>query len=309
MVWPVTPLSSVFKPGQIMPTIGANNLQIAYETFGEPENRPLVMIMGLVTQMIGWPDSFCRMLAQSGHYVIRFDNRDVGFSTKMESLGVPDLDRLTADLQVGKAVSAPYRLDDMAADTWGLMDALGIDKVNICGLSMGGMIAQVMALEKPERIRSLICMQTTTGELDLPAPTPEAFEALRSVPPAERESYLDYIVDVYSAFGRHSKCLDRQLQRRMSAAAFDRMWYPQGFSRQMAAIITAPGRRKPLGCLNVPALVIHGDCDTVFPLAHGKDLAAAIAHSELLVVKGLGHGMAYPTLWKQVVSAMAEVTS
>jgi len=290
-----------------MPTIGVRNLQIAYETFGVPEDPPLVMIMGLVTQMIGWPDSFCRMLAQSGHYIIRFDNRDVGLSTKMESLGVPDLNRLTADLLAGRAVSAPYRLDDMAADTWGLMDALGIDKANICGLSMGGMIAQIMALQKPERIRSLICMQTTTGELDLPPSTPEALEALVSVPPVERESYLDYIVDVYSAFGRQSECLDRQLQRRMSAAAFDRMWYPQGFSRQMAAIIAAPGRREALRSLNVPALVVHGDCDTVYPLAHGRDLAAAIAHSELLVVNGLGHGMAYPTLWGRMGSAMARV--
>jgi pimeloyl-ACP methyl ester carboxylesterase len=290
-----------------MPTIGVRNLQIAYETFGVPEDPPLVMIMGLVTQMIGWPDSFCRMLAQSGHYIIRFDNRDVGLSTKMEPLGVPDLNRLTADLLAGRAVSAPYQLDDMAADTWGLMDALGIDKANICGLSMGGMIAQIMALQKPERIRSLICMQTTTGELDLPPSTPEALEALVSVPPVERESYLDYIVDVYSAFGRQSECLDRQLQRRMSAAAFDRMWYPQGFSRQMAAIIAAPGRREALRSLNVPALVVHGDCDTVYPLAHGRDLAAAIAHSELLVVNGLGHGMAYPTLWGRMGSAMARV--
>jgi len=288
-----------------MPTVAVNNIQIAYETFGTPEDPPLVMIMGLVSQMIGWPDQFCQMLAQSGFYVIRFDNRDVGLSSKMESLGIPDLERLTASLHAGKAVSVPYHLEDMANDTWGLMDALGVRTANVCGISMGGMIAQIMALAEPERIRSLICLQTSTGEKDLPPSTPEAIEAMMSAPPAQREAYLDYIVGVYSAFCGHSECLDRELQRRMSAAAFDRMWYPIGFSRQMAAILEAPGRRIRLRSLDVPALVIHGDCDTLLPLEHGKDLASAIVRSELIVVKGLGHGMAYPALWEQMVNAMA----
>jgi pimeloyl-ACP methyl ester carboxylesterase len=291
-----------------MPTVPANNIDITYETFGDPHDPPLVMIMGLVTQMIGWPDAFCRMLAESGRYVIRFDNRDVGYSTKLESLGVPDLERLTRSVRAGKPASVPYRLEDMAADAWALLDALGIEAASVCGLSMGGMIAQVMAIGKPHRIRSLICMQTTTGEADLPPSTPAAFEALTSLPPIQREAYLDYIVDVYSVFGDHSEYMDRDLQRRMSAAAFDRMWYPIGFSRQMAAIIVAPGRRQTLGPLDVPALVIHGDCDTLFPLAHGEDLAAAIAHSQLLVVKGLGHGMAYPSLWDDMAAAIVKVS-
>jgi pimeloyl-ACP methyl ester carboxylesterase len=296
------------KLEEFMPTVGANNIQIAYETFGAPNDPPLIMIMGLVSQMIDWPDPFCRMLAQSGFYVIRFDNRDVGLSSKMESLGIPDLERLAASLNAGKTVSVPYHLEDMAADTWGLMDALGIRTANICGISMGGMIAQIMALAKPERTRSLICMQTTTGEKDLPPSTPEATEAMMSVPPAQREAYLDYIVGVYSAFCGHSESLDRGLQRRMSAAAYDRMWYPIAFSRQMAAILAAPGRRKRLRSLDVPALVIHGDCDTLLPLEHGQDLASAIARSELLVVKGLGHGLAYPTIWEQMANAMARFT-
>jgi pimeloyl-ACP methyl ester carboxylesterase len=291
-----------------MPAVSANNIDITYETFGDPHDPALVMIMGLVTQMIGWPDSFCKMLAQSGRYVIRFDNRDVGNSTKLESLGVPDLERLTRDVRAGKSASVPYRLEDMAADTWALVDALGIDETSVCGLSMGGMIAQVMAIGKPHRIRSLICMQTTTGESDLPPPTPDAFEALTSLPPVNREAYLDYIVNVYSVFGGHSEYMDRDLQRRMSGAAFDRMWYPIGFTRQMAAMIVAPGRRQRLSFLNVPILVIHGDCDTLFPLAHGQDLAAATSHSELLVVKGLGHGMAYPSLWEEMANAIVRVT-
>ena len=291
-----------------MPTVHANHIEIAYETFGDPHDPPLVMIMGLVTQMIGWPDPFCMKLAGSGRYVIRFDNRDVGYSSKMEALGVPDLERLARDAQAGKAVSVPYHLEDMAADTWALLDALGIGAASVCGLSMGGMIAQVMALEKPSRIRGLVCMQTTTGETDLPPATRDAQEAFFSLPPLQREAYLDHMVEVYSVFGGHSQQMDRQLQRSLLASAFDRMVYPIGFSRQMAAIIAAPGRRRRLKALKVPALVIHGDCDTLFPLEHGRDLSAALVHSELLVVKGLGHGLAYPSLWDEMIDAIAKVS-
>ncbi|MEJ2286535.1 MAG: alpha/beta hydrolase [Desulfobacterales bacterium] len=291
-----------------MPTVHANHIDIAYETFGNPHDPPLVMIIGLVTQMVGWPDPFCQMLARAGRYVIRFDNRDVGHSSKMESLGVPDLERLTLDARAGKAVSVPYRLEDMAADTWGLLDALGIGKASVCGLSMGGMIAQAMALENPNRIRSLVCMQTTTGETDLPPATPEAQEAFLTLPPIQREAYRDHMVEVYAVFGNHSEHMDRDLQRRLLASAFDRMWYPIAFSRQMAAVIAAPGRRQRLKSLNVQALVIHGDCDILFPLAHGQDLAAALDHSELLVVNGLGHGLAYPSLWGEMIDAIVEAT-
>ena len=291
-----------------MPTLHANDIDIAYETMGDPQDPPLVMIMGLVTQMIGWPDLFCTMIARSGRYVIRFDNRDVGYSTKMDSLGVPDLDRLFRDVQAGRDVSVPYRLEDMAADTWALLDALGIGEANVCGLSMGGMIAQVMTMKHPDRVRSLVCMQTTTGETDLPPATAEAQEAFFSTPPIEREAYLDHMVGVYSAFGSHSEYMDRDLQRSLSAAAFDRMWYPIGFSRQMAAVISAPGRRRSLGALTIPSLVIHGDCDALFPLDHGQDLAASLANSEFMLVKGLGHGLAYPSLWDEMADAIVKIT-
>lgn len=290
-----------------MPIVDVNEIQIAYETFGDPQDPPLILIMGLVTQMIGWPETFCRLLARSGLYVVRFDNRDVGLSSKMTALEVPDIERLAADLKAGKPLIVPYRLEDMAADTWGLMSALGIDRGSVCGISMGGMIAQVMALQRPERIRSLICLETTSGEWDLPRSTPEAQEALTSIPPMEREAYLDYAVEVYSAFGNHSPFLDKELQRRMSAAAYDRMWYPIGYSRQMAAILAASGRRRPLQALDLPALVIHGDCDALIPLEHGQDLAQTIPGASLEVIRGLGHGMAYPALWEQMVTAIARI--
>ncbi len=288
-----------------MPAVAASNIHIAYETFGSPDNPPLVMIMGLASQMIAWPDQFCRLLERAGFYVVRFDNRDVGLSTKFDSLGVPDLSRLATRLQSGAEVTVPYRLEDMAADTWALMDALGIGSAAVCGMSMGGMIAQIMALNRPDRIRKLICLQTTSGENDLPPATNEAEQALMSAPPLEREAYLDYVVDVYGIFCNHADSFDRALQRRMSAAAYDRMWYPIGFSRQMAAVIAAPGRRKRLRSLAVPTMVIHGDCDTLMPLEHAQDLAGTIAGAQLMVVKGMGHGLACPSLWEPVVDAVA----
>ncbi len=291
-----------------MPTIQANNIEMAYETMGDPGNRPLVMIMGLVTQMVGWPDQFCKMLVDAGHYVIRFDNRDVGLSTKMEHLGIPDLEKLMIELHEGQSPNLPYTLTDMAADTLGLMDALGLDKANICGISMGGMIAQVLAIEAPERITSMICMQTTSGEMGLPPSTPEASAAMMSAPPTEREAYLDFIVGVYRAFSGGSTIHDADLQRRIAAIAYDRMWYPIGFTRQMAAIMAAPGRRKALQAVSVPTLVIHGDCDAVIPVEHGQDIAAAIPHAKLLIQKGLGHGMAYPSLWQESVTAISRLT-
>ena len=286
----------------------ANGIQIEYETLGEPGSRPLVMIMGLSTQMVAWPDRFCNMLARAGHFVIRFDNRDVGLSTKMEALGVPDLYRMMGKDGSG-ATAPPYTLSDMAADTIGLMDALGLDQAHICGLSMGGMIAQLMAIDMPERVASLISFESTTGEPDLPGSTPEALEAMMSKPPVRREAYIDYQVEVYRAFSGGSASYDENVQRGLSALGYDRMFYPNGFARQMAAILCAGGRRQALCKVSLPALVIHGDSDTVVPPAHGKDTADAIAGAKLKIVGGLGHGMAYPSLWEEIVEAITEHTA
>jgi pimeloyl-ACP methyl ester carboxylesterase len=283
-------------------------MEIAYETFGDPHGRPLILIMGLITPMIGWPEPFCRMLADAGHRVIRFDNRDVGFSSKLEHLGTPDPAKIMELLRAGKLPRVPYTLSDMAADTFGLMDALDMGSAHICGLSMGGMIAQVMAMENPGRMESLICMETTTGEIDLPPATPEALAAMMSSPPAQREAYLNHIVEVYRAFSGGSNRYDADLQRRMSADIYDRMWYPNGFFRQMTAIMAAPGRRKALAAVRTPTLVIHGACDTLLPVAHGKDIAAAIPGAGLRVVEGLGHGMAYPSLWQEMATAISDHT-
>ena len=286
-----------------------HGVTLCYDTFGDSEGRPLVLIIGLATQMISWPDDFCRRLAEAGHYVIRFDNRDNGRSAKMEHLGIPDLEMLMSDSERGRDFDVPYTLSDMARDTLGLMDALKIERAHICGMSMGGMIGQVMALDYPERLSGLISLLSTTSEKDLPSSTPEAREAMMSAPPNTRAEYQTYIANICRAFADGSNAYDEALQRELASRAFDRGLYPQGFLRQMAAIIAAEGRRKALQKVRVPTLVIHGDCDTVIPLAHGEDTARAIPGARLRVIAGLGHGPAFPTLWDEIVGSIAKFTA
>jgi len=289
--------------------VSSNGIEICYETFGKKKNRPLILIMGLATQMIAWPEPFCRMLAEAGHFVVRFDNRDVGQSTRMKRLYVPDVEALMAETAAGRQVWVPYTLLDMADDTVGLMDALEIDRAHVCGLSMGGMIAQVIAIEYPERLKSLITIMSTTGETDLPPSTDEARAAMMSSPPAKRAAYIDHMAEIYRTFAGGSLFYDEKFQRELSAKSFDRGIYAPGFLRQMAAIIGAGGRRHRLEHLDIPTLVIHGDCDPVVPLAHGRDTADIIPGARLEVISGLGHGTAFPSLWEKMVTAIADHTA
>jgi pimeloyl-ACP methyl ester carboxylesterase len=285
-----------------------NGLRIEYDTIGKTGDRPLVLVAGLVTQLVGWPDPFCNLLASAGHFVVRFDHRDCGLSTKLESLGAPDPAAMAADLAAGRPVTPPYSLSDMAGDTLGLMDVLGLGRAHICGFSMGGMIGQVMALEHPERMISLTSMASSTGEKDLPGSTPEAVAAMVSAPPVDRSAYIDYMAEVVRAFSGGSDRYDETLQKEIAARAYDRSFYPIGFTRQMAAIETAPGRRRLLGGVSVPTLVIHGDSDSLVPLRHGEDTARAIPGARLVVVEGMGHGIAVPSLWDEIVSVIADHT-
>ena len=155
-----------------MPNIRANGIDIEYETFGKPDNRPLVLIMGIAGQMVSWPTEFCEKLVAGGHFVIRFDNRDVGLTTKLDDAGIPNIWEALASVRAGRQFNAPYRLSDMAMDTVGLMDSLNIEKAHVCGISMGGMIAQTIAIEHQQRVRSLISMESTTGEPGLPPSKP-----------------------------------------------------------------------------------------------------------------------------------------
>lgn len=281
-------------------------ITIEYDTFGERSGKALILIQGLVTQMIGWPDQFCRMLADAGHFVVRFDNRDSGLSTKMEQFGNPDIQNIIQDVMSGRGIQPPYTLEDMAEDTIGLMDALEIKSACICGVSMGGMIGQIMGLKYPQRLTGLISMQSSTGEMDLPESTPPAMEAMMSTPPMDRNGFIEHLVWIFRVFAGGSAAFDEHLQRDICARSFDRSFYSMGFPRQMAALVTAPGRRDVLSNMGLPTLVMHGDCDPVVPLEHGRDTAAAIPGARLLIVKGLGHGLAFPELWEEMVGAIAE---
>ena len=292
-----------------MPRAYANGIEIAYDTFGKPEDRPLILIMGLSCQLVAWPEGFCKKLAARGHFVIRFDNRDVGLSSKLDDLGVPDIFEIFAAAQKGKAVVSPYSLSEMAADTVGLMDALNIEKAHVCGLSMGGMIAQMMAIEYPRRILSLISMQSSTGEPGLPDAEPQAMEAMVAPPPIERDAYIRHMADVYRAFAGGSDKYDERLQNEISVASYDRSFYLMGFTRQLSAILACGSRKDALAAIKVPTLVIHGSHDALLPPAHGRDTAEAIPGAKLVIIEGLGHGMVYPTLWDEIIETLAAHTA
>jgi len=292
-----------------MTLAAANGIDIEYDTFGDRSRSPLLLIMGLSSQMVAWPESFCRKLAQNGHWVLRFDNRDVGLSSKIEVVGVPDLMAAMAAHQQGQSMDAPYTLSDMAADAVGLMDALHLENAHVCGLSMGGMIAQVMAIEYPRRVLSLISMESSTGDPTLPPAKPEAMKAMLSPPPQDRDGYIQHAVEVFHAFSGGSDRFDETLERELAANSYDRSFYPIGFTRQVAAILASGDRTQSLASVTAPTLVIHGANDPLVPLAHGRATARAIPGAKLLVVEGLGHGIAYPSLWDEIVDAIRQHTN
>jgi pimeloyl-ACP methyl ester carboxylesterase len=291
-----------------MPRVHTNGIEIEYDTFGDSDSRPLILIMGLSCQLVAWPDGFCKKLVTKGHFVIRFDNRDVGLSSKLDDLGVPDIFEIFAAAQEGKALTSPYSLSEMAADTVGLMDALNLEKAHVCGLSMGGMIAQMMAIEYPRRIISLISMQSSTGDPGLPEAEPQAMEAMVTPPPTERDAYIRHMADVYRAFAGGSDKYDQRLQNKISASSYDRSFYLMGFTRQLAAIYACGNRKDALAAIGVPTLVIHGSHDALLPLAHGKDTADAVPGAKFVIIQGLGHGMAYPALWDEIIETLAAHT-
>jgi len=291
-----------------MPQIQTDAIMLAYDTFGSKNDRPLILIMGLTAQMINWPEGFCKQLAAAGHFVVRFDNRDCGLSGKFEALGAPKLKKVADRLKKGKGYSPPYTLSHMAEDILVLMEGLNIDAAHICGMSMGGMTAQILGLEHPEKVLSVTAMASTTGEPDLPPPTPRAAEALVSLPPVQREASIEHSLWIQRVFSNGSPYWDEALQKEIITRCYDRIFYPLGFTRQMAAIMTAPGRRKALQTLQPPLLVLHGKLDPLTTLPHGEDTARSAPEGRLVVLPEWGHGMAYPYYWPRMVAEIAEQT-
>ncbi len=292
-----------------MPNVKANGIRIEYDTIGNSSSPPLLLIMGLGGQLIHWDADFCGKLADKGLFIIRFDNRDTGLSTKFEGAGPPDISGLFNALMKGQTIETPYTLNDMADDAAGLLAALNIEKAHICGSSMGGMIAQTLAIRHPQRLLSLISIYGTTGNPNLPPPQPAAMEALMTPPPAEREAYIEYNVKTMKAIAGSGFPFDEQFIRSISAQAYDRAFYPQGVGRQMMAVMTQENREPALASVSVPALVIHGTADPLVPPAHGTQTANAIPGAQLLLIEGMGHDLPHiKGPWPQVIDAIADHT-
>jgi len=287
-----------------MSKAAANGIHIEYETFGDSSARPLLLIGGLADQLIHWDDDLCRDLSQRGHYVIRFDSRDAGLSTKFDDAGVPDLGALAR----GEKGSLPYTLEDMADDAVGLLDALDIRKAHICGASMGGMIAQTIAIRHPSRVLSLISIYSTTGNRDLPPPKPEMMKLLLFPAPQEREAYIKHMVDLFKAMAGPGFAFDEAWTRMITARAYDRSFSPRGTVRQLAAIMTQTNRKKALSSVIVPTLVIHGTDDPVVPVEAGRDTAEAIPGAQLMLIEGMGHDLPHGGAWPRIVTALAAHT-
>jgi pimeloyl-ACP methyl ester carboxylesterase len=277
-------------------TTRVGEIDLAYETFGSPQDIPLLLVMGLATQMIGWPDEFCRMLAGRGLYVVRFDNRDVGLSTHLDDAGAPDV----LAVMGGDHSRVAYRLADMAEDTAGLLDALGLDGAHLVGASMGGMIAQTLAIRHPERVRSLTSIMSTTGDPAVGAPAQAALGVLLAPPATDRESAVQRAVDTYRVIGSPGFEFDEHGLRERAGLSFDRAYNPAGVARQLAAILASPDRTADLARVAVPTLVVHGEQDALIDVSGGRATAAAIPGAELLVVDGMGHDLPR-AVWPELV--------
>jgi pimeloyl-ACP methyl ester carboxylesterase len=274
-----------------MPQVRANGITIEYESIGREGGSAILLVMGFATALTGWPDSLCNGLAANGFRVIRFDNRDIGKSTHLTQLGAPDLAAMMAKLQGGQTPVAPYSLDDMAADAAGLLTALGIERAHIVGASMGGMIGQLVAINHPSKMKSLISIMSTTQRPDLPEGKPEAFAAIMTPPKSPgREDRIARGLEVWRVIGSPGFPASDAERRASVERGVDYAPYePAGLARQMAAVITAPPRNDRLGALKIPALVIHGADDPLIPLSGGEDTAKSIHGADLLVVPGMAH--------------------
>jgi len=289
-----------FKPARI----ATNGIELVYDTFGEPDGPPMLLIMGLGCQMIDWKEGFCSLLAGRGFRVIRFDNRDVGQSTILEDAGHPRIDEMIEAMQRGETVEAPYLLSDLVADTLGLLDAIGVQRAHVVGLSMGGMIAQLMAAGHPDRVLTLTSIMSTTGEPGLPVSTPEAWACLTAPLETELGPFLEQYISKWQVYAGPKYPIDPDLARDHATRLFERGTHSAGRDRQLAAILASGSRREALATVACPALVIHGDSDPVVRVEAGKATADAIEGAELLVFEGMGHELA-KGLWPQVVDAIA----
>ena len=276
------------------------DIELCYETFGDPEQPALLLTMGLATQMVGWHGDFCRALADRGFHVIRYDNRDVGRSKSIGGRAPTLLQLLRRDKR-----AAVYTLGDMAADGIGLLDQLGIERAHVMGASMGGMIAQTMAAHHQDRVLSLVSMMANTGARWNGEPSPRLYPVLIKPPPRGRDAYLDHAVWVFSKIGSPGFPPDEADLRELAGQSFDRGLNPAGTGRQLAAIIASGDRTPLLRTIAVPTLVIHGKQDRLVPLSGGRSTARAIPDSRLLIIDGMGHDIPRGA-WPRMLDAIEQ---
>lgn len=276
-------------------TATVGDIELAYETFGDPSDTPLLLVSGLGSQMISYADELCAGLAAERLFVIRFDNRDVGQSTHLHAAGLPAL----GDIRRGDRSTVHYDLAHMAADAVGLVQALGLDSVHVVGVSMGGMIAQRIAITHPERVRSLVSIMSTTGDRSVGGAS-EAAQAVLYAPPAhDRDAAIERQLQTSRVIGSPGFPLDEDAVRARAGLAYDRGHDPAGVARQMAAIVSSPDRTADLGGVTVPTLVIHGSDDALVNVSGGRATAAAVPGAELVVIDGMGHDLPRP-LWPEL---------
>jgi pimeloyl-ACP methyl ester carboxylesterase len=283
----------------------ASGVELCYQTFGDPEDEPILLVMGLATQMTFWDPELCSLLARRGFFVIRFDNRDVGRSSRGRG-------RVTRAMLVrafvGGRVRAPYSLKDLGDDAFGLLDHLGIASAHLVGVSMGGMIVQTMTLDQPQRVRSLTSIMSTTGKRSVGWQHPRLLPAmLRPIKPG-REAYADSSVAMWRMIGSPGFDHDDERIRDAAREAYDRGLSTAGALRQMMAILTQPNRSRDLGRVRVPALVVHGMADRMVHVSGGRETAAAIPGAELLLIDGMGHDLP-PQLYATRVDAIARTAA
>lgn len=287
---------------QRMSMIDANGIQICFETFGDPSDPAVLLVNGFTQQLTGWSVDFCEQMASRNRFVIRYDNRDVGFSTHLDGQTASLADVLAARQGTGAMPKVPYTLSDMAADGMGLLTSLGIEQAHIVGVSMGGMIVQTMAIEHAARALSLTSIMSNTGNPEYGASTPEANAVLLRAPSADRQTYIDD-----GASGRQvwssPRYFDIDDERAKLAVDFDRMFYPEGSGRQFLAIIASFSREDGLRALTVPTLVIHGRADTLITLSGGQRAAELVPGANLLVLNDMGHDLPTP-LWPVILDAI-----
>lgn len=278
-----------------------SGIELEYDTFGSPDDPALLLVMGFTAQMIAWDESFCRQLADQGRFVIRFDNRDCGLSSKLDGQFVDPMAVMSAVLAGGDLPPVPYTLSDMAADGIGLLDHLGIDQAHVVGASMGGMIVQTMAIEHPDRLLSVTSIMSTIGDTAYGAPTPEAIQVLLTPPPPTRDAVIARAAEfkVWAS----KRYFDADLTAAMAARSFDRSFYPEGAIRQLAAIYASGDRTEQLGDVTLPVLVVHGLDDTLIDPSGGRRTAELVPGAHLLELADMGHDLPVP-LWPLITGSI-----